>query len=171
MSEGKHMSIVATTKDDAESISTIIKISNQDVAQEFGLNIGNNPKHPSFCNQDWVLSDFDRGEEYFIYKVGSIGVGCVAFENPKPSVAYLNRLSVLPKHRHSGIGEELVRHIFKYSKAKNIKRVSIGIISEHVRLKHWYLNLGFVEGEIKTFQHLPFDVLYMNFEVLNDSSL
>jgi N-acetylglutamate synthase-like GNAT family acetyltransferase len=169
MSEGKHMSIAATTKDDAEVIATIIKISNQDVAKEFGLNMDNNPKHPSFCNKDWVLSDFNRGEEYFIYKEGSTGVGCVAFESPKPLVAYLNRLSVLPNHRHRGIGEELVRYIFSYSKAKNIQRVSIGIISEHTRLKNWYLNLGFVEGEIKTFPHLPFDVLYMNFEVLEHS--
>ncbi|WP_211224869.1 hypothetical protein [Neptunomonas japonica] len=84
------MSIVATTKDDAEAIATIIKLSNQGVAKEFGLNMDNNPKHPSFCNKDWVLSDFDRGEEYFMYKEGSIGVGCVAFENPKPSVVYLN---------------------------------------------------------------------------------
>lgn len=80
------MSIVAATKDDAEAISAIIKISNQDVATEFGLNIDNNPKHPSFCNKDWVLSDFDRGEEYFIYTSGSIGIGCVAFESPTPSI-------------------------------------------------------------------------------------
>jgi len=54
------------------------------------------------------LADFDRGEEYFIYKSGGAGIECVAFENPKPGVAYLNRLSVLPKYRFNGVGEELV---------------------------------------------------------------
>jgi GNAT superfamily N-acetyltransferase len=158
------MSIVVTTAGDAEAISRIISESNKDVADEFGIDIKNNPKHPSFYTKDWVLSDFGRGEEYFIYKRGGVGVGCVAFENPRPGVAYLNRLSVLPNNRRNGIGEELVQHIFRYSKTKNVHRVSIGIIAEHIRLKNWYLKLGFKEGVVKTFPHLPFDVRYMSFE-------
>ncbi|AEF55257.1 GNAT family N-acetyltransferase [Marinomonas posidonica] len=159
------MSIGEATIDDARVIADIISRSNKDVAEEFGLNLANNPKHPSFCKEDWVLSDFERGEEYFIYKNGAVGVGCVAFENPKPGVAYLNRLSVLPEYRQNGVGEELVRHIFKYAKLKNIQRVSIGVIANHIKLKNWYLKLGFVEGEIRGFQHLPFDVQYMSFNV------
>ncbi|UTW04804.1 GNAT family N-acetyltransferase [Amphritea atlantica] len=157
------MSIVKSSINDAEALSRIISESNKDVAKEFGLNIDNNPKHPSFCNKDWVLADFDRGEEYFIYKSGGAGIGCVAFENPKPGVTYLNRLSVLPQYRFNGVGEELVRHVFSYAETKNIQIVSIGIIAEHIRLKSWYLRLGFIEGEIKTFPHLPFDVQYMSF--------
>ncbi len=159
------MNIITTTTADAEIISAIISESNKDVAKEFGLNINNNPKHPSFCNKDWVLSDFNRGEEYFIYKNGEANIGCVAFENPKPSVAYLNRLSVLPQHRHNGVGEKLVNHVIRYAKNKDIHRISIGIIAEHIRLKKWYLKLGFIEGQIKTFPHLPFDVQYMSFSV------
>jgi len=157
------MSIVATTVDDAEEISTIVRESHKDVAGEFGLNIDNAPKHPSFCRKDWVLSDFGRGEEYFVYKDGGAGIGCVAFESPRSDVAYLNRLSVLPKYRHKGIGKALVMHVFSYSKKKRIQTVSIGIIAKNARLRDWYLKLGFVEGEIKTFSYLPFDVRYMSF--------
>ena len=158
------MSIMESTIDNVEVIAGIISKSNKDVAEEFGINVNNNPKHPSFCNKDWILSDFERGEEYFIYKLEGTGVGCVAFENPRPGIAYLNRLSVLPEYRHNGVGEELVRYVFNYAKSKNIQRVSIGIIAEHIKLKNWYLKLGFVEGEMKTFPHLPFDVQYMNIE-------
>ncbi|TDO97940.1 acetyltransferase (GNAT) family protein [Marinomonas balearica] len=153
------------TEDDAEVISWIISESNKDVAEQFGINIENNPKHPSFCNKDWVLADFQRGEEYFMYEKDSVGLGCVAFESPRLGVAYLNRLSVLPMYRQSGIGEALVKHIIQYSETKNIQRVSIGIIAEHTKLKNWYLKLGFIEGEIKTFPHLPFDVQYMSYKV------
>jgi N-acetylglutamate synthase-like GNAT family acetyltransferase len=159
------MCIVAASVDDAETISNIIRQSNMDVAEQFGLNIHNCPKHPSFCNRKWVMSDFERGEEYFTYIKEGIAVGCVAFENPRPGVAYLNRLSVLPQHRHDNIGKELIRYIFSYSKAKNIQRVSIGIIADHIKLKNWYLELGFIEGETKVFPHLPFNVLYMSYEI------
>ena len=159
------MSITATTVDDAEVISAIISESNKDVAEAFGLNINNNPKHPSFYNKDWVLSDLDRGEEYFVYQHGATAVGCVAVEIPRPGIAYLNRLSVLPEYRRNGVGEALVRFIFRYAKIKNIEKVSIGIIAEHIKLRNWYLKLGFIEGERKHFPHLPFEVLYMSYGV------
>lgn len=161
------MSIAVTTKDDAEIIATIISESNKGVAQQFGLNSVNNPKHPSFCNAQWVSDDFERGEKYFLYLQGGIAVGCVAFDNPRPGVAYLNRLSVLPQYRNNGIGEQLVKHIVEYSKTKRIERISIGIIAEHTQLKQWYVKLGFERGRTTTFEHLPFDVLYMNYKILS----
>ncbi|WP_320034342.1 GNAT family N-acetyltransferase [Halarcobacter sp.] len=156
------MNIIKADIKDAEKISFIIKKANEQVAKEFNLNIDNCPKHPSFCTKDWVISDFERDEEYFLYKKDENIVACVAFENPKPEVAYLNRLSVLPLHQKQKIGEELVSFIFKYAKTKNIKRVSIGIIAKHEKLKNWYLKLGFEEGRKSSFEHLPFEVLYMN---------
>ncbi|RXJ64565.1 GNAT family N-acetyltransferase [Halarcobacter anaerophilus] len=68
----------------------------------------------------------------------------------------------LPEFRHHNIGKELVWFIFDYAKRKDIKRLSIGIIAKNTRLKNWYLNLGFKEGDTKTFSYLPFDVLFMN---------
>jgi hypothetical protein len=43
--------------------------------------------------------------------------------------------------------------------------VSIGIIAEHIKLKKWYLKLGFIEASTKKFDHLPFDVTYMHYEL------
>ena len=148
---------------DAKLIASIISESNKDVAVTFNLNHDNNPKHPSFCSSDWVEADFERGEEYFLYEDRAYSVACVAFENPRLGVGYLNRLSVLPEHRRQGIGEALVQHVIQYAKTKKITRVSIGIIAEHHKLKNWYLKLGFVEGNIKTFPHLPFDVQYLHY--------
>ena len=159
------MQIVEASLADAQKISNIVSASNMDVAEEFGLNINNNPKHPSFYNKDWVLSDFERNEKYFIYIKNGVYVGCVAFENQRSEVAYLNRLSVLPQYRHQNVGEELVKYILQYAKDRNIQKISIGIIAEHVKLKNWYLKLGFIAGSTKMFSHLPFNVQYMSFEI------
>jgi GNAT superfamily N-acetyltransferase len=152
---------------DAEIIAFIISQANKDVAEKFELTIDNNPKHPSFYTREWVRADFDRGEEYFYYQSNGVYCGCVAFEQPGSGISYLNRLSVLPEYRHCGIGKQLVNYIIEYSRIKNIQFVSIGIIAEHTLLKNWYLNLGFIENETKHFDHLPFDVTYMNYKLQN----
>jgi ribosomal protein S18 acetylase RimI-like enzyme len=159
------MNIIETTINNAEEIALIVSEANKDVAEKFVLTLENNPKHPSFYTKDWVQSDFERGEEYFLYQENGIYMGCVAFENPCPDTAYLNRLSVLPQYRRRGVGERLVQHIVDYSQSKKIKNVSIGIIAKHRELYRWYLKLGFVEGETKSFPHLPFEVTYMSYEV------
>jgi len=159
------MTIIKASIDDAQIIASIVSESNKDVAEQFNLNKENNPKHPSFYTKRVVLSDFARGQEYFIYRKGGSSMGCVRFEHPRPDTAYLNRLSVLPKYRHSGIGVMLVKHVFEYSKAKNVEKVSIGIIATHEILKTWYLSLGFIEADTKTFAHLPFQVTYMRYEL------
>ncbi len=162
------MKIEIAAVDHANEIARLISLSNKDVAEEFAIDFDNNPKHPSFCTLDWVISDFERGEEYFIYKLKGVALGCVAFENPRPGVAYLNRLSVLPEYRRQGVGEALVNHVVKYGDTKSIQRISVGIIAKHTKLKAWYIKLGFVEGAIKEFPHLPFDVQYMSLDIGND---
>ena len=159
------MSIVTASINDSEEIAKIVAISNRDVAEKFNLNQQNNPKHPSFYDKEWVFSDFERGEEYFLYRENEKPVGCVAFEQPNSHVGYLNRLSVLPNNRNRGIGEKLVTHTLDYAKSKGIEEISIGIIAKHEVLKNWYIRLGFIENGLKEFPHLPFDVLFMKYNL------
>jgi ribosomal protein S18 acetylase RimI-like enzyme len=157
--------IIPADEGDAEHLVLIISEANKDVAQQFDITMRNAPKHPSFCTKAWVLSGLERGEEYFLYKDGEVLAGCVAFEQPDMDTAYLNRLSVMPKYRHNGIGSALVRYVLDYSKTRNVQTVSIGIIADHVLLKRWYSGLGFVEVNNRKFEHLPFDVKYMKYDL------
>ena len=74
------MKIIQSRKEDAEQIALIVSEANKDVAELFNITIENTPKHPSFYTTEWVLSDFRRGEQYFLYKDDGIANGCVAFE-------------------------------------------------------------------------------------------
>ncbi len=159
------MQIINASTSNSKAIAKIVSESNIDVAEKFNLNIQNTPKHPSFCTDAWVKSDFERGEKYFLAVQGSQFMGCVAYESPNPSLSYLNRLSVLPKFRRRGIGEILVKHVIEYSRVRGTELVSIGIIAKFTELKNWYIKLGFVEGETKSFEHLPFEVMYLSFKI------
>jgi len=159
------ITIKKAKREDATILATLIKDANKEVARQFGITYANNPKHPSFYTKKWVENDFTRGEEYFLLQENGINIACVAYESTRADTAYLNRLSVLSQHQNKGIGEKLVSHIFKYSKDKKHLQVSIGIIAEHIKLKKWYLKLGFKQKTTKSFKHLPFDVTYMSYEL------
>lgn len=161
------MNIREATANDIATIAMLISQSNMDVAQKFGLNSDNCPKHPSFCSTSWVESDLARGERYFILEEASAPIACVAYETPSAGLAYLNRLSVLPHHRRRGLGARLVEHIIDLARAGAIQTISIGIIGEHTDLQRWYKCLGFVIGETKRFPHLPFSVTYLTYTVLH----
>ncbi len=159
------MTIREASAKDLTTIAMLVSESNKDIAEKFGLNADNCPKHPSFCTDAWVKSDLARGERYFILEEDSVPIACVAYENPSAGLAYLNRLSVLPPYRNRGIGAHLVKYIIQLAQASLIQTISIGVIGEHSDLQRWYRSLGFIDGETKRFPHLPFSVKYMSYTV------
>jgi len=48
---------------------------------------------------------------------------------------------------------------------RNGKLISIGIINENSVLKNWYIKYGFIEKGLKRFDHLPFEVCFMEKEI------
>jgi ribosomal protein S18 acetylase RimI-like enzyme len=159
------MNISEATVNGLSTIAMLISEANKDVALRFGLNALNCPKHPSFCTAEWVKADFARGERYFVIAENATPIGCVAYESPRAGIAYLNRLSVLPKHRKRGVGTRLVKHFIQYAEAQLVQTISIGVIEQHHELQRWYRALGFEDGESKAFPHLPFVVKYMSYSL------
>ncbi len=150
---------------DVNLLSNIIRASHKDVAQKFHLTIDNCPKHPSNCSNGWIEKDLDRNVNYYILDQDKKSIGCIALEHANPDVCYIERLSVLYENRHNGFGKKLVDHAIDAAKALGVKEISIGIIAEFTELKKWYLKIGFIEGEIREFAHLPFRVLLMTYKL------
>ncbi len=161
----KSMQIKIATIDDRAILTDLIRNSYRDVAQRFGLTSENCPKHPSNCTEDWIRNDFARGVSYYLIEHNGRPAGCAALEIPGPDIGYLERLAVLPAARRQGIGRRLVDHIFNRAKASGVKEISIGIIAAQTDLKRWYQGIGFIEGTTKEFEHLPFLVTFMIYQL------
>ncbi len=149
--------------EDMELLTCMIKKSYRTVAERFQLTRENCPKHPSNCTLEWIEKDFEKGVRYFILEADAIPVGCAAIEHAEPDMCYLERLSVIPKYRKKGYGNLLVDHIKKEAKKIDVIHIGIGIIAEQTDLRNWYENQGFVCGETKQFDHLPFAVGLMKY--------
>ncbi|MBQ7102361.1 MAG: GNAT family N-acetyltransferase, partial [Clostridia bacterium] len=67
--------------------------------------------------------------------------------------------------RNSGYGKEMVELAVATVKSYGGNKISIGIIEENVKLKDWYLKLGFNHISTRKFEHLPFTVGLMEMNV------
>ena len=146
-------------------VSGLIRESFRDVARRFGLTLENCPKHPSNWTDEWIENDFARGATYYILESNRTAVGCVALEKANSDLCYLERLGVLLEARRKGFGRTLVDHVIFQANLYGAKQISIGIIANDTELKRWYQRIGFVEGETKEFEHLPFLVTFMTYEL------
>ncbi len=155
------MIIRDANESDKSVLVVLIRESFRDVAEKFGLTAESCPKFPAFNAKERVESDFEKGLRYYILEENDKVCGCVALEEAGLDVCYLGRLSILPEYRNNGYGEVLVNHIFERAGKIGFRRLEIGIISKHRKLKNWYKKFGFVQKGTKKFDHLPFTVAFM----------
>lgn len=148
---------------DVTLLATTIRRAFRDVARRFGLTPQNCPKHPSNCTDEWICKDLDRGVTYYLMESDGTAVGCVALEQAKPDLCYLERLSVLPEERQKGLGRILCEHAITQAKGCGATHLGLGMIAQDTGLKSWYGKIGFVEGKTRRFKHLPFEVTFMKY--------
>jgi ribosomal protein S18 acetylase RimI-like enzyme len=143
----------------------VIRKSFVTVADDLNLNEENCPAHPSFIGFGKLELMKEKGIRMFGLFHNNKQIGFVAVERASDKLYYMEKLAVLPEYRHRGFGKKLMDFAFSYVKQQNGEAVSVGIINEHSILKYWYSNYGFVETGIKRFEHLPFEVCFMEKKV------
>lgn len=146
---------------DAPFLAGLIRDSFRDVAERFDLTAANCPTHPSQCQTVWVEAAMAKGVRYYLLEIDRTPAGCVALEQAKPDVCYLERLAVLPAYRRRGFGRSLVNHAIRQTKQLGVRRLELAMVAKHTELRDWYAGLGFAIRETKSYPHLPFDVTFM----------
>jgi len=139
----------------------VITQSFRTVADEFNLTKNNCPTHPSFITHDNLLELKNKGLLFFGLFINNTQIGFIAIEKANDDLFYIEKLSILPQHRHKSYGKKLLAFAVDYIKKLNGKMISIGIINDHIVLKKWYNTIGFNEIMTKEYDHLPFTVCLM----------
>lgn len=144
-----------------DEYAEVIRKAFETVAEELGLTRENAPTFPAFLGPDAMEKLRENGAAMFGAYEGENCIGFVVAQNAGEGVFYLERLAVLPEHRHAGTGRKLMDTVFDYVRENGGRKVSIGIINENLRLKKWYIQYGFIETGLRKFDHLPFTVCFM----------
>jgi diamine N-acetyltransferase len=147
---------------------TLIRDSFASVATDFQLTIENCPSHPSLIEIVKLKEMYEKGVSMFVWREEEISAGFIAIEQSDLTKPwwYIEKLSVLPEYRHKGIGEKLMQFAIEEIERRGGTYISIALIDEQTILKEWYANLGFRFVASKKFDHLPFGVCFMEYELL-----
>lgn len=150
-------------QDDFTKLAEVLNQSFATVAEEFGLTKENAPTNNAFISGEELKSQLTGDREFYVYEEDGKPIGFIAIERSPnmPDTFFIEKLAVIPDCRHLGIGIQLMNFASERITKLGGKRISIGLINSNETLKEWYAKQGYVTFEIKTFEHLPFDVCLM----------
>jgi diamine N-acetyltransferase len=135
------------------------------VADEMGYTEALVPVFPAFTTVEQLNVLKTRGAVFFGLFVDGKQAGFVAVEKENDGKYYMKRLAVLPDLWHGGFGRELVNHVIEYVKSKGDNKLHLTLVNENPILKNWYLDMGFRETSVQKFEHLPFEVSFMELSI------
>jgi ribosomal protein S18 acetylase RimI-like enzyme len=156
--------VVVQSEAEIEECARVIASSFETVAQDFGLTQENAPTNPAFMTSEKLREYLKKPVVLLGLFLDEAQIGCVAIEKSKrePETFYIERLAVVPMHRHKGYGKSLIDDATEVIRRVGGRKASIGVMNQNKPLIDWYLGQGFVEKECKRFEHLPFEVCFVS---------
>lgn len=157
-----------TTKNAIQGITKTINKSFLSVAKQFGYTKEKVPTFPAFIDETVIQKQIDNGMKLFGYLSNNRYIGSIGYKDTKqPGLFIIERLAVIDKYRHQGIGTKLMKYVIEEIKNENGKIVEVQIVNENNILKNWYLQQGFKEIRIDDYCHLPFRVGILQLRIAN----
>jgi len=150
-------------QDDFQELAQLLNDSFGTVAVDFGLTIENCPTNSAFITSEELKSQLTENREFYAFHNEIAFIGFIAIERSlrEAGTYYIEKVAVHPNFRHEGIGEKLMLYAESRIEKLGGSRISIALIDSNVQLKKWYLKQGFTITETKIYEHLPFDVCFM----------
>lgn len=131
------------------------------VAAQFGWTEETVPSNAAFTSLARLQGMRAKGLRLFGLELDGHPAGFMALEDGGGGTFYVERVAVLPRHRHAGLGRRLMAHACATIRAAGGRKASIGVVEENAILKRWYEAQGFRETGTRRFPHLPFTVCFM----------
>jgi ribosomal protein S18 acetylase RimI-like enzyme len=154
-------------QDDFEQYAGLLNAAFATIADDFGLTKENCPTNNAFITAEALKAQSTEYIEFYYYLDQANIAGFIAIEKSKRETGlfYIEKVAAHPGFRHKGIGKQLMNFATERIKESGGNKISVGLINSNTILKDWYRHQGYKETGIKTFEHLPFDVCYMEKEL------
>jgi diamine N-acetyltransferase len=160
-------SILPANESDIRRIAELIAAAFADVALRFDLTRENCPTHTSFTTDADIQRCMGFGTTFLLAFDGECACGCISFRQPKNGISIFEKIGVLPKFRHRGLGNALVAQAADQAYRQGATLAEIGVIEDHHELIAWYGKIGFTCVRKARFKHLPFGVVNMQMPLGN----
>lgn len=142
---------------DLPACAEVIHRGFAETAERNGFTVENNPTHGAFVTTERLMSEKTNGVILFCALLDGERMGFFGLDL-RENTAILEKLTVIPQHRHNGYGTQMVEYAKTFAASKGKAALTAGIIGTDERLWEWYKRNGFVIEEERNFPHLSFPV-------------
>ncbi|WP_180526196.1 GNAT family N-acetyltransferase [Staphylococcus haemolyticus] len=111
-----------------------------------------------------LILEYLQSGECFIYKDGSVILGCYVLKEINIDKVELVNIAVSENKQSHGIGKKLLLHLFDYAKQKGYKEIIVGTGNSSIDQIAFYQKAGFrmIGVEIGFFERNYNDKIYEN---------
>lgn len=150
-------------REDIPECVRVIQRSFQTVADEFGFTPENAPRFVAFAtDENRLLWQWEKEHRLmFLDEEDGEICGYYSLLLKENGECELGNLSVLPKHRHQGIGTNLLKHSMDTARKQRCQVMRLSIVEENTVLRQWYEQNGAVHTGTEKFDFFPFTCGYM----------
>jgi ribosomal protein S18 acetylase RimI-like enzyme len=141
-----------------EKVHTVITKSFSTVAQEFHFTKESVPHFPAFITVDVIQKQIKNGLVLFASVESDQVIGSIGIKDTGNNIFKIERLAVLPDHRHYKIGQTLMNYAINRIIENNGTVAKVEIVYENIVLRKWYENQGFHVIAVDLYESLPFQV-------------
>ena len=152
--------------DDSRLITDILNRSFMTVAMQFNFTKENAPHFVAFIGPDVIENNLKNGLKMYGYSLNDTIIGCAGYSHHKDSAYFIERLAVLPEHRHMGVGRKLMEFAEGKIKEHGGTMAEVHVVDINTILIEWYKKLGYKEIRVDEIKSLPFNSCVMNKELL-----
>lgn len=151
------------TGDDAREIASIVRRAFRKQAQTLGIRGSEHPAYAGFETAVRVRSRLADGARIVVARVDDRAVGTVTWrlDSGSPAKGEITRLAVLPSVRGGGIGRALMESAESALFQTGAAVAEVSVVATFDRLRAYYETMGYISTRRCRFNHLPFDVLFM----------
>lgn len=155
------LTIRTATEADAPGVASIIGLSFRKQAELLGISRIEYPNYVAFETDVGVRRRLDSGAHVAMGYCGDEVIGTVTCVRRADELPEISRLAVLPPHRGSGYGRELMTYAENTLAAAGARVVEISIVAKFRRLQDYYERLGYSVRILERASSLPFELAYM----------
>jgi diamine N-acetyltransferase len=153
-----------TIQDDFDKLAKLLNDSYSTVVDDFGITKENCPFHNAYINGDTLKSKLIPIREFYCLEDNNQPIGFIVIEKSdnEKETFYIEKVAIHPDYRHKNKGRQIMEFAENRILELGGKRISVGLIDENKQLKDWYKSQGYKETGTKIFDHLPFNVCFMD---------
>ncbi len=124
--------------------------------ERFGFTKENYPSCAAFLTLDDLIKAKQQGTHFYAICIDGKVAGCVQLKRINGDTYSFTRFAVLPEYQHLGLGRRLVNHCREKATEYGAKKMTLLMIYENEKLRHFYESCGFVLVETKRDDSHPF---------------